>query len=180
MSAGPGPGRRVVFAYAAGHVRRWHAFGHIIRQQNVLEHSGGVVLWITLLHPDPSANLLKAAAVHDLGEIVTGDMPGNMKRKYEELGTLLNKVEGEVLLKYGLNNELSLNPEEKHWIDSADVFDAWMFLLHNLLADNHMAQGDFNKAFKTMEQWNKEGKCPDEIIIACRQVRTFYPWIKLY
>jgi len=181
MSQKPGPGRRAIFAYAAGQVKRWHTATHVFRQQNVMEHSGGVAMWITLFHPNPSAQLLKAALVHDLGELKTGDMPRWAKQMNPEIEVLLNRLEETVLDIHGLNDWIDgLPDDEKQWLHGADLFDAFMFLLHNAAAGNQSMQSGLNRSYQTMKGWHEEGKFPEEMWIAVIQIRAMYPWIRIF
>ena len=64
----------------AGRVLRWHTHPHLAGSGDRLDgHHARVARIILALHPDPSAELLRAALTHDDGESVTGDRPrGNM------------------------------------------------------------------------------------------------------
>ena len=86
-------------AYRAGYTRRWHTTSYL--DQSVAEHSWGVALIIMQNHPNPSANLLKAALLHDLHEVRFAvdsywrgethrlcDRPGSLVRLLEELESL--------------------------------------------------------------------------------------------
>ena len=180
MAKDPSPGRRVWFAYMAGQVRRWHNNPHIIRQQDVIQHSGGMATWISLLHPDPSVKLLKAALHHDLPELVTGDMPGWAKRNNPELETLLQRLEDKVNDKFLLVTEADLTEEEIRWLRSCDLFDAWLFALQNVVASNHFFQGTLNKCTRSIRDGFKAGELPVEISIAADQILAMYSWVKTW
>ena len=60
-------------------VRRYHT-EPVIHQQNVGEHTYGVMWFILLMVDSPSANLLKAALMHDTAEYAVGDVPSHTKK----------------------------------------------------------------------------------------------------
>jgi hypothetical protein len=124
---------KVLFCYAAGQTRRWHAMEHMIRQETIAAHTWNVLMWIMLLHPEPSKNLLFAALVHDVAEHVAGDMPRWTK---ERLGGALERLEANVLDSKGLL--VDLDEPDHEWLRAVDLFDAWMFLRQNLIAGNRL------------------------------------------
>src|SRR6185312_90882 len=95
-------GVRVWGLYAAGQVSRWHTKGHTCRPQDVAQHSHGVALLISILHPNPSAKLLIAALHHDLPEVATGDTPRYVKAGNPQLKMILDQEEVRMALHYQL------------------------------------------------------------------------------
>jgi hypothetical protein len=180
MSASVATGRRILFAFLAGMVKRWHTHSYTIRPQDVAQHSFGVATCISLLHPDPSARLLKAALHHDLPELKFGDMPRWAKRETPEITAMLARGEDALMDKYEFVNAITLDNEEKQWLDGADLFDAWMFLMQNQIAQNHMMDGDFIKATRELRRWFSIGRLPQPIIEAHLQICAMYPWVKIY
>lgn len=76
-----GPVARLPLApvYVAGEVRRWHANPAMARHvQTNADHQGRCVQLLLLLHPSPSLELLRAVALHDVGEVM-GDLPRPVK-----------------------------------------------------------------------------------------------------
>ena len=76
------PAKRVGRIMLSGCVRRYHTLGDTI-SQTVGEHAWGVATLISLLHPDPSARLLKAALLHDGPGMPAGAAPSKVKRGRE-------------------------------------------------------------------------------------------------
>lgn len=110
-------------AYRAGYVRRWHT--HPFYKQTVAEHSWGAAMIIISECPNPSANLLKAALIHDLHEAMIGDITPAGK-------TILNIREKEEAYKLQWLKELKiewppLTDEEKWWLEYADKGEATLF-----------------------------------------------------
>lgn len=142
---------QVLFCYEAGQVRRWHTQGHIIREDNVAAHSWGVLMWIALLHPAPSPLLLRVAAMHDIPEYLTGDIPRWTKQANPALKGLLDGLEQKVAEEWKLPTEEDLTPGERRWLKGADLLDAWLFIRQNMLAGNQHMKPSYWKALKDFE-----------------------------
>lgn len=110
--------------YLAGKIKRWHTC--IGLEQTLADHSQGVAAVIALLHPNPSANLLKTALFHDYGELITGDIPSPAK-KDPVLSKRLKELEAEGRASMGIP-EWPLTEEERHWLALADAYETFMFL----------------------------------------------------
>jgi 5'-deoxynucleotidase YfbR-like HD superfamily hydrolase len=111
--------------YRAGKVRRWHT--HNSLNQTVADHSHGVIMLILLNHPDPSVSLLRAAAFHDMGELMVGDVPTYSKRASVTLRNELEKLEGEALAKMGIPMP-DLTEDEQLWLKWADLTELVNFV----------------------------------------------------
>lgn len=143
---------KLMFVYGAGQTRRWHAMQHVIRTETVAAHTWNVVMWIIILHPNPSMGLLRAALVHDIAEFVTGDMPRWIKEK-AGVREMMHTLEDEVLAGQGLAVDITV--EDQQWLDAVDLFDAWLFLRQNLLAGNRLVTDSYQRAtnrLKTMTE----------------------------
>jgi 5'-deoxynucleotidase YfbR-like HD superfamily hydrolase len=151
--------RRVLFCYDAGQVRRWHTKGYVIREDNVAAHSWGVVMWILMLHPNPSTSLLRAAATHDVPEFLTGDMPRWAKQENPKLKQELDLAEAAISKEWGFITEENLTLDDRQWLKAADLFDAWMFIRQNLLAGNLHLKDSYWKALHEFDNVN----VPEEI-----------------
>lgn len=180
MSKEASPARKVLYAFAASQTKRWHAEAHVVRNQDVAQHSWGVAMWISILHPAPSANLLKAALHHDLGERLAGDMPFWAKKYNPEMAAMLARVEEQVLIKHGLQTTACLSEDDRNWLKGSDMLDAWLFLLQNVIVQNYYMQGRLNALTREIRDRWKIGKLPVEIINVMEQVRTVYAWVKIY
>lgn len=112
--------------YESGKVTRWHtsrAFG----QQTNADHSWGVAMIITMLWPDASAALLKAALMHDLPERMTGDVPSHAKWNFLPLKEAVKTMEENYWKRVSLKLPV-LSEEEKKQLALADQIEALMFL----------------------------------------------------
>lgn len=108
-------------------VKRWHTCPSL--DQNVAEHAWGVATILALYHPRPSADLLRAALLHDCHEKKFGDIPSPTKRALPEL---VMYEEAHELLFF---DELGLASPYDHllasdfvWLDWADKLEALLFL----------------------------------------------------
>ena len=111
----------------SGDVRRWHTCPSL--EQNVAEHAWGVATILALWHPRPSADLLRAALLHDCHEKKFGDIPSPTKRAFPEL------VEREEAYELLFFDELGfespydqLVSSDFAWLDWADKLEAYLFL----------------------------------------------------
>jgi len=173
-------GTRVWSLYAAGQIRRWHQKGHTNRPQDLAQHSHGVALWISILHPNPSALLLKAALHHDLPEVATGDTPRYIKQDNPELKVILEKAEAKAALFYELVTETDLVADEVRWLHACDLLDAWLFLFQNILCHNEMVREDFNRATRAMRDYAADGTYPYEPTHAMECILKLYPNTKVW
>lgn len=180
MASEPSPGRKVLHAFNVGQVKRWHVVGHTVRPQDVAQHSYGVAVIITLLHPDPSAALLKAALTHDWGELVAGDLPRWVKERNPDVAQQLEILEEGNRQKFGVEYTALLSKEEIGWLRGADLLDAWLFALQNVIMQNHYMHGSLNKATRAMRDLVKAGDVPIELAIAMEQMLSAYPWVKTW
>jgi 5'-deoxynucleotidase YfbR-like HD superfamily hydrolase len=112
--------------YLAGKVKRWHTC--VGMEQTNADHSHGVIMVIALLHPNPSANLLKAAAAHDLGEFITGDMLSPAKSD-PVIRDRLKQLESEGRHSMGIP-DWPLTEEEQKWLEFADAYETFMFITY--------------------------------------------------
>lgn len=180
MSASVSPGKRVWVAFAAGQVMRWHTKGHTSRPQDVAQHSHGVAMWIALLHPEPSVALLKAAIMHDLPEVRTGDVPRYVKAATPEIRGILDKTEAAMALQYGYQTEEGLTDDEVKWLHACDLFDAWLFLMQNIICNNEMVRQDFTRAGRELKEGAAAGRYPALPAEAMAQILSMHPWIRTW
>lgn len=111
----------------SGQVLRYHVEPIPNRQTNA-QHSWGVAAIITMIHDDPSANLLKAAIFHDAGERVAGDMPAPFKWANPDIKGRLDDFEDSILLEYGVYKYVAALTEAEHkLLKLADYLEAASF-----------------------------------------------------
>lgn len=103
-----------------GNVRRYHTRS-VIGEQTVAAHSWGVAMLLLELCENPSAELLRAALVHDLAEYDTGDVPSTAKWQSPELKAALSRLEGRIEVELEIAVELS--QEERFALKLADMLE---------------------------------------------------------
>lgn len=126
----------VVILYESGAVKRYHAKRtHVF--QTVADHAWGVALLITRLHPNPRADLLKAAILHDAHEVITGDVPYTVKAANPELKKLLTRLEVYAEETIGLGRSLhDLPPEDFFWLKAADMMELVLYCRSEMMLGN--------------------------------------------
>lgn len=113
------------FLYSCGGTRRYHNRPKL--NQNVREHSWGVALIISILHPNPSQNLLKAALFHDLHENKYSDLLAPLKNDFPEAKLLDEKCVNKFWQDLNGIEYPKLTEEEQLWLDFADVYECCLF-----------------------------------------------------
>lgn len=108
----------------SGYCTRWHCnpdLAHV--RETLAEHHGRVVQIILALHPAPSFALIYAAAHHDCGEMVVGDLPGPFKQTAPELAAVHADLEDAARCRMGVR-AFRLSPLERSWLGLADKLAA--------------------------------------------------------
>lgn len=125
---------RVLATREAGNVRRCHVVPHH-GEYTVGKHSYDAASLLCVLHPNPSANLIKAVLWHDGAERWLGDMPAPAKWWDVELGRIYEKTEERVLRLWGLS--VSLTDEELSWLRAVDRIELLLWCLDQQKLGNH-------------------------------------------
>lgn len=111
----------------ASSIERAHIKPHLMRYSNG-QHTHDlssvlILCWKEDHHGQPpSAQLLIRAHVHDMGELVTGDVPSPTK---DAIGSNLHAIDSNVERWLGLDYEIT--EEEAWYLDTADKFELWMW-----------------------------------------------------
>ena len=121
------------FYCAGSEVMRYHTV-HTIQRETVGHHSHGVALLCYLLKPTCSAELLRAALLHDLSEHLTGDIPSPAKRLYG-IGEQVSHIEEELLEGSGLSFPV-LSAVEKRVLKLADIAQGALFCAREMQLGN--------------------------------------------
>ena len=113
--------------WLSGRVMRWHTNPRMSSTQDRLDgHHARVAQIILERHPDPSVALLRAALTHDAGELIVGDLPGDMKRQMPEV------AERHALVEAVSRDTISgafpdLSESDQTWLRFADRLDAFLW-----------------------------------------------------
>jgi 5'-deoxynucleotidase YfbR-like HD superfamily hydrolase len=111
---------------SAARVERMHT-QPLARQQTVGEHTFNVLALIDMIAPEMTINLWRAALYHDIPEAITGDMPGNIKWKYEGLAKSLDQVEKGIITDYHL--VVNLAEKEERVLKFCDTMELAIFCI---------------------------------------------------
>jgi len=82
--------------YEAGRVKRYHTID-TVKEQTVADHTWGVLMIVRYLTGRPSWSLVEAALLHDVPEVVTGDVPAPAKWQSQQPCDALDEIESKVL-----------------------------------------------------------------------------------
>lgn len=115
---------RVLAVREGGAVERCHGTPHI-GSYSVGSHSFGALSLVLLLHPNPSVNLIKAVAWHDVAERWLGDVPSPVKHNNPELKRVYELIEASHLKALNLFPDLST--EEQQWLRGVDLMDLYLW-----------------------------------------------------
>lgn len=124
---------RLEFLTLGAEVRRYHTVT-TLREETVGHHSHGVAMLCVLLCPNVSADLLKAALMHDLAEQITGDIPSPAKREYYHGGNF-DELERRLINESGLKFPF-LTDYEKRILKLADIAHGALFCVRELELGN--------------------------------------------
>ena len=124
---------KLEFITHGAEVQRYHTVT-TLRRETVGHHSHGVAMLCVLLCPSASAELLKAALMHDLAEQITGDIPSPAKREYYH-GDNFDELERRLIGESGLKFPL-LTDYEKRILKLADISHGALFCVRELELGN--------------------------------------------
>jgi 5'-deoxynucleotidase YfbR-like HD superfamily hydrolase len=122
----------------AGAVKRYHTH-RTLREQNVAEHSYGVLMLVLQVEPTASQHLIKAVCHHDLPELMTGDIPAPAKRAHPAMDTYLEEFEASLEPLYFSHDWLS--EEERALLKWADTMELVLWCLEEWRMGNHGRPG---------------------------------------
>lgn len=118
---------RLRFMRDASAIERAHIKPHLLRYSNG-QHTHDLMSVLVLCWQEdhggqlPRAALLLAAHVHDMGELVTGDVPSPTK---DAIGERLRDIDVSVERWLGLHSKLT--DEEQRYLHAADKFELWLW-----------------------------------------------------
>ena len=122
------------FILRGAEVKRFHTT-HTLVSETVGHHSHGVAALCCLIYGlQVTANVLKAAALHDLAEHVTGDIPSPAKRAYG-IGEQVNALEDKLLIEAGLTLP-HLSDTDRKVLKLADIAHGALFCVREMQLGN--------------------------------------------
>lgn len=150
---------RAMLMRDAAAVKRYHT-QRTIRQQPVGEHSFGMLLLIDQVYPECRKEVWRAIMHHDLPELMTGDMPGPMKRASPQLGVLMEELEQDLAPLY---QDIDLSTHEVAVIKWCDKVELVLWCLEEAKMGNLYALDPVVTALG----WMAEAKHPNK---ACEEL----------
>ncbi len=144
-------------AMVAGTVTRYHAWP-TLRQQTVAEHSFNVLRLYVQIWGDPPREVTRYIVMHDLGELVTGDLPFPVKTRFPELKTITGSIESEAVKDMGFEWP-ELSDVHRTMIKICDLLEMTEYALLERQMGNHLAlpieEGTSEAVFSMVEQLPK-------------------------
>ena len=153
---------RIYNTRMAGRIRRLHIRPMNGEEQNVAAHTWGVTMILLDLFPDVSRDAIIFTLRHDVPEVVTGDIPANVKWDNPGLEDALEKREREFLSAMGWKTEHTGVPSwnrENLYIKIADRIELLFFCLEQMYMGNWLLTDVYiNVRDKIMEDVSKLDK----------------------
>lgn len=122
----------------AGEVRRYHTWP-VLRQQSIGEHTWQALRIYLKIWGDLPALVAKHFVLHDMGELVLGDLPFPVKAHNPELKKLCDAVEHEGVIGMGFE-PITLPPDLKVRTKIVDLVEMLEFGLCEVRMGNQWAQ----------------------------------------
>lgn len=116
--------------YISLDTRRWHTKREI-PIQTVKEHTVGMLLLLDVLHPNPSANLMRAILRHDAHENISFDAPHELKNRYPVLREIDAQADAEFHQQFGIP-QIQLTEDEELWLSYLDGLEVLFFIDANV------------------------------------------------
>lgn len=133
----------------SSNVKRYH-IQPIIGEQNIAHHSWRLVmlLYYTVVNPSPA--LIKAALLHDVAEIITGDTPYTAKKLSLDLKRALDAMEQKFYKDFEL--EVDLHEPEKMSLKICDMLELIWFCREQIDFGNAFMANMFDRAKAALDK----------------------------
>lgn len=110
-----------------------------IPSQTNKDHTMGMLLLCEALHPNPSANLLRAIIRHDMAESIGCDFPHEMKKEFPVLKEI-DVLKQEAFEKSYNQTPLELTIEEQLWLKYLDQIEVLYYLTNLTVPPNEQSK----------------------------------------
>lgn len=158
---------RVLQFREGGHVERAHTVPHH-GSYSVAVHSWQATGLLLALHPDPSADLIKAVLLHDVQERWTGDMPRHVGRNFGVMRAFFGHATERAQRSLGI--AIKLTGEEARWLRAIDGLEFLLWCYDQEALGNKHVSG-----YKS-NQWAWFLERPKEIPKPIREFLKAYHW----
>lgn len=138
--------------WLAGSTHRWHTNPAFCASGDRVDgHSCRVAILIMQFMPDATAELLRAAIVHDLGENAVGDLASPVKRKNPDLYAAVDGLEGDALRAMGFDIPAHvLGARDRAVLHLCDGLDAYLWAVTHR-PDYVRARADWRAMFARLQ-----------------------------
>ena len=126
----------------AGRIQRLHTRPPNGEHQNVAAHTWGVVMILLDLFPDVSKEAIVYALRHDVPEIVTGDIPANVKWSSSTISEVVEEKERDffrkMLWSYRVPDDTPYLARELLYIQLADKIELLFYCVEQMCLGNSL------------------------------------------
>ncbi len=131
--------------YTTGETFRWHNKPGI-PSQSVKHHTAGMLMLLIKLHPNPSANLMRAIVEHDLPETdgFFFDAPHDAKEEFPVLREIEKFVEAR-FREYFQLPVIELTEIERLWLKYLDGLETICYITTSVSSDNPVANKIYDR-----------------------------------
>jgi len=149
-------------------VDRYHS-NPFVANQPLSDHlwKVGILLDEFCRESEYSRNMMLAALTHDCPELITGDTPSPAKKIQPALKILLDKMEEDIMVDWGINYELS--PQQYRTMKCCDVMEGIHYCALQVRLGNPLAIDTLDK---WLSYWGKlpgKTKAMNEFVMDLRQ-----------
>jgi hypothetical protein len=110
-----------------GDIIRYHTAPQVGRNQTVGQHTWRGMVLLDTIWPGAPTHVWKYFLYHDIGELVTGDVPSPVKWANKTLSAQLNAMEEEYLEQMGLVIPEDLEDHERLLVEMIDVLELVLY-----------------------------------------------------
>lgn len=147
---------RITVLREAGRVERCHTLPHH-GSYNIAQHAFDMSMMLLVLHPDPSANLIKAVLTNKLSRRYMGDMPSPAKQADGELSKRMTQLEIRVNRKLGV--DFALSEADRIWLKALDKAESFIWAKDQIMMGNQHA----NAMLGHLQSWFQHNEIPVQI-----------------
>ena len=144
--------------YTTGETSRWHN-KPLIPPQSVKHHTAGMLMLLIKLHPNPSANLMRAIVEHDLPETdgFFFDAPYDVKQEFPVLREMEAIAEEKFREYFGLP-KVFLTDVEHLWLKYIDGLESICYIATSVSSENPVAVKIYNRQYELTLEIEKKLK----------------------
>lgn len=115
--------------WESGRVQRYHSHPQLARfAQTNADHQWGCVALLLSLHPDPSVELIRAVAEHDVDELFGGDIPFRFKSRNPDFTERHEKLCQQMAEDTGISPVELIWDEDIVWRELVDRLESFLWM----------------------------------------------------